>query len=66
MYKDLNSQDNDNPSRELATYTAFIRVAGMKIPRRIRHYFARAAAGKISHDDLRREFVNELGLEDGD
>ena len=43
-------------------YSSFIRVAGMRVPGKIKRLFYRAAAGKISHDDLRAEYMQQRGL----
>jgi len=52
-------------SHSTAKYSAFIKVAGIRIPRKIGVLFRRAAAGEISHDDLRAEFKNEMGIKRG-
>jgi hypothetical protein len=43
-------------------YSAFIRVAGMRVPGKIKRLFYRAAAREISHDDLRAEYMQQKGL----
>ncbi len=43
-------------------YSSFVKVAGIKVPAKIKSLFYRAAAGKMSHDDLRAEYMHQRGL----
>ena len=43
-------------------YSSFVKVAGIRVPAKIKNLFYRAAAGKITHDDLRAEYMHQRGL----
>ena len=62
MNNPIDNQKHPNHLERDARYTAFIKVAGMRVPIHISKLFCSASRGEFTHESLRQTYISDKGL----